>query len=477
LLQEVLRRGLTLPQAEAAPLSFREFVTQVKPRYQWYHHCEVLAAVLQKVADGKLKRVMIFMPPRHGKSELASRLFAAYYLYLHPDKWVGINSYGADLAYTLSRAAQENYTRAGGAIKGNAGAVKHWETESGGGMWAAGVGGPITGKGFHLGIIDDPLKNAEGAASEKIREKQKEWYGSTFYTREEPGGAVVVIQTRWHEDDLSGYLLSEEPQGEEPVEEDEEAEGWHIVSLPALAEESDTPFPASCTVEPDWRSPGEPLCEERYSLAKLKKICRRIGEYFWGALFQQRPRPKSGGMFQKEHFDIVPACPAGPGITRVRYWDKAGAEPGKGDYTVGVRMSRTPDGLFYIEDVVRFQKSSAERNAIIRQTAELDRQSFGRMKIWIEQPPGLAKESTEEIIRQLAGFPVEGDPVNKDKIERADGLSSQSQVKNIKLVSGDWNKDYLTELCAFPHAKHDDQVDASSGAFNKLSERRRVKVW
>lgn len=447
-------------------LTFREFVSLVNPRYRWYTHVERLADVLEQVAGGTIKRLMVFMPPRHGKSEEVSRLFAAYYLYLHPEHWVGINSYAADLAYSMSRAARENYQRAGGRLRGDTTAVHHWETGDGGGLWAAGVGGPITGKGFHLGIIDDPLKNAEGAASETIREKQKEWYQSTFYTREEPGGAIIVIQTRWHAEDLSGSLLAQEA--------DDEPERWHIVSYEAIKEEQPPEVPPTCSLELDWREPGEPLCPERYDLAKLRKIARRITPYFWNALFQQRPQPREGGMFKRHWFEIVGAAPVEI-VERVRYWDKAGADEGKGDWTVGVLMARDRLGYYYVEDVVRGQWTAHPRNRMIRQTAELDRQRFGggyglvEPDIWIEQPPGLAKESTDEIVRQLAGFNARADRVTRDKVERAEPFAAQAEAGNVKLVRGEWNSRYLDELTAFPTGAHDDQVDASSGAFNKLA--------
>src|SRR4029077_14941893 len=119
-------------------------------------------------------------------------------------------------------------------------AVKHWLTRDGGGLWAAGVGGPATGKGFHLGIVDDPIKDAQEAASSAIRARNKDWYGSVFSTREEPNGAIVVVQTRWHEDDLSGYLLQLEA---------DEPEHWYIVNLPAIADPENTlAFPPTCTV-------------------------------------------------------------------------------------------------------------------------------------------------------------------------------------------------------------------------------------
>lgn len=273
-------------------LSFAEFIGLVNPKYKWSIMSERLVALLQRVADGELKRLMVFIPPRHGKSELISRLFSAYYLYRHPDKWVGINSYAADLAYTLSRAARSNFRDAGGQISEESSAVKHWETTQKGGCWAAGVGGPITGKGFSLGIIDDPLKNFEEAASEAIRSKQKDWYDSTFYTRAEEDAAIVVLQTRWHEDDLSGWLLSKEKE--------DEPERWHIVSMEAIKQEQPPDFPPSCTLEQDWRQAGEPLNPSRFSLNRLLKISKRIGGYFWGALYQQRPVPLEGGMIKAQ---------------------------------------------------------------------------------------------------------------------------------------------------------------------------------
>lgn len=440
-------------------MSFAAFIREVNPRFQFYAHAERLITVLQRVADGELDRLLVFMPPRHSKSETVSRLFTAYYLYRYPERWVGLNSYAAELAYTLSRNARENYTAAGGLLNEAAYAVRHWETQAGGGLWAAGVGGPITGKGFHLGVIDDPLKNAEEASSATVREKQKDWYRSTFYTRAEPNAAIVVIQTRWNEDDLSGWLLNEEQAG------DHEAEGWHIVNMPAIAEEAHPNFPASCTVEPDDRAPGEALCSERYPLARLRKIMQRIGSYFWNALFQQRPTALEGGLFKRGWFDVVGAV---PGVARrVRYWDKAGTQDG-GDYSCGALLAADGDGVFYVVDVVRGQWSALERERIIRQTAEMD----GRdVPVWVEQEPGSGgKESAQATIRSLAGWAVHAERVTGDKLTRAQPFAAQCEALNVKLVRGSWNAAYLEELELFPNAKHDDQIDASSGAFAKLAQ-------
>jgi hypothetical protein len=308
---------------------FRDFVQRVYPRFVWYPHATRLAAVLERVAAGDIKRLLIFMPPRHGKTLLTSHLFPAYYLNQYPHHWVGMASYGAALAHTLSRAAQGYFREGGGEVRRDATSASHWETTHGGGVFASGILGPLTGKGGHLLIVDDPLKNAAEATSPAVRRLQREWYASTFYTRAEPNAAVIVIQTRWHEEDLSGWLLEEETQGDHP-------ERWHIISLPAMYEEPPTHFPATCTIEADWRVAGDPLCPDRFDLSALARIRQRLGSYFWSALYQQQPRPADGNVFQREWFSIIPLAPALG--TYVRYWDLAATANG-GDYTVGVRLA------------------------------------------------------------------------------------------------------------------------------------------
>lgn len=420
----------------------------------FYKHCELLADVLEKVASGEIKRLMVFLPPRHSKSEMVSRLFSAYYLRRNPHHFVGINSYAADLAFTLSRAARANYIETGGEIKQDASAVKHWETPEGGGMWSAGVGGPITGKGAHLLIIDDPLKNAEEANSEVIREKHKEWYNSTFHSRQEPNAAIVLIQTRWHEDDLAGFLLADEEATDEP-------ERWHIVCLPAISDDPQT-FPDTCTVEADFRTEkGIALCPERYDEAFHRKT-RAKGERNFEALYQQHPTAKQGYFFDVTKLEIVDAAPVE--AKRVRGWDKA-ATPGDGDYTASTRIAK--NGIFYIEDVTRGQWDTSSRDKHIRQTAELDTRSVKQMG---EQEPGSGgKESAENFIRLLAGFSVAVERSTANKQERADPFSSQVNAGNVKLVRGDWNKSFIEELRQFPFGKHDDQVDSASLAFNELN--------
>lgn len=448
--------------AELPPQDFQGFVRHAKPRYQWFPHAQRLGEAFERVVRGDCKRLMVFMPPRLGKSETVSRLGAAYFLRKHPDQFVGLCSYSAELAYVLSRNARAYYAN-DAELATDSQAVKHWETGHGGGLWAAGVGGSITGKGFHLGIIDDPIKNSEDAASELIREKQAEWYDSTFVTRAEPHAAIIVICTRWHERDLAGWLLERERS---------EPEHWEILNFPALYEPGyRMDWPATVTVSPDWRTlEDEALCEERAPKARLEQL-RRENPYVFAALFQQHPQPREGGMFKREWFEIVSSCPLEGSV--VRFWDCAATRDG-GDFTAGVKIKRTPNGVYFIEDVVTGRWDSGTRDGIIRRTAQADGIHVKQRR---EQEPGSAgKDAGLAFVRLLEGFSASYTPATGDKVDRADPFASQCQARNVKLVRGPWNQSFLDELTAFPTGAHDDQVDAASGAFAMLAKKRVLDV-
>lgn len=448
-------------QVGSAP-AFRSFVDKAtRGRFQWYRHCEVLADRLEDVAAGRIKRLMVFLPPRHSKSEMVSRLFSAYWLSRNPDQYVGLASYGVELARTLARAARSNYREAGGSISSESAAVTHWETTQGGGMWSAGAGGSITGKGMGLGLLDDPTKDAADARSEVIRNAQREWWSSTFRTRLEPNGAIVVIQTRWALDDLSGWLLERE-SGEEP-------EGWHVVSLPALAESESRAFPASCTVEPDWREPGEALCSERYPVRELEKLRGQTSSHVWNALYQQHPVPREGNRFKWDWFRIVDAAPAKV-LVRVRFWDLAGTDDA-GDSTSGGLVSIDEPGVTWIEDCSAGQWSPARRDEHIVETAKADRAKYGdKLHIEIEGDSGIdGGPRTQALVRKLAGFRVSVTRPTKSKEERAEPLASQAEAGNVRMVKGDWNGPTLLELTDFPFGKHDDRTDSLAGAYNKAA--------
>lgn len=462
------------------PKSFREFVDYVSAgRYRWYKYAIVLASVLQRVADGVLKRVMVFAPPRHGKSEAVSRLFPAYYLYRHPEKFFGLVSYGAQLANTLARSARAYYTQGAGIISLK-GAINQWESGRGGGMWSAGIGGPITGKGADIGAIDDPVKNAEEASSLKKRTRDREWYQSTFYTRFEPDAALIIMCTRWDPEDLPGWILEMEWENQG---EPDALEHWHIVMFEAIkksaeetaAEESidERPsFPPSCTIEPDWREPGEALAPERYPIEALLRIRRRIGDYFFNALYQQRPRLREGGRFTLEMLPIISILELPRDGTRfIRWWDKAATEGG-GDYTAGALIARDRNGIYYFVDLVHGQWADLKRDLIIKATTELDFLTYGSaLQVWGEQEPGSAGvDQANDFRRLLDGYTVYTERTTGDKESYIDPLASTAQAGNFKLVRGTWNAVARREFLDYP-GKLDDIVESAARAASKLSPR------
>lgn len=452
-----------LADVDPWPASFRDFIGRVQPpRFVWHKHITILTDAFERVAAGVLKRLMVFMPPQRGKSQTISQLGAAYYLRRHPDRWVGLTSYGADLAYTHSRAARRYYGADAGLSDERAG-VEQWETKRAGGMWATGIRGSATGKPMALGIVDDPLKDAQEAASETIRQRNLDWYDSVFTQRLHKDGALIVIQTRWHERDLAGELLERERR---------EAQGWHVLVFQSLYEPGYAwDWPESITVAPDWRSnEDENLCPAMMGTETLQQM-RRESPYFFAAMHQQHPQPREGGTFQRAWFEIVSSAPGG--LPTVRFWDRA-ATKGGGDFTAGVKISRSPEGVYTILDVVRGQWDSGTRDKKIRRTAEAD---GAGVKQYGEQEPGSAgKDAALAFVRLLDGFPARCVPSTGDKEVRADPLASSAQGGNVKLLRGLWNQAFLDELTAFPTGAHDDQVDACAGAFNMLAKRQVLAV-
>jgi predicted phage terminase large subunit-like protein len=298
-------------------LLFREFIRSAFPTFQFHRLSELLIDLLQQVADGQLTRLIVCCPPRHGKSQLVSRLFPAYWVSRHPELFCAIASYSGELAYAHSREARHYYRSTGHALSKDSAAVGNWLTPQRGGCIAAGVRGPFTGKGYNLGIIDDPYKGPEDAKSALQRERLIDWLKSVWFTRAEPGltatggllpAAQVVVQTRWDHHDMTAWLLEQEAE--------ENPEHWTVLNLPAIAEPESIAMqiPHTCTKVIDWRQPGEPLCPERVPLEVLQRIRTRLGSYWWNALYQQRPSPAEGLLFRKDW--IHPPLPIASGQPR-----------------------------------------------------------------------------------------------------------------------------------------------------------------
>jgi len=437
------QQALIRASRTAASPEFGTWLREVTPFYTWsVPHLVHIRMQLDRVTSGEVDRLMLFLPPRHGKTELVTVRYPVWRMECNPAETVIVGAYNKLLAGSFSRKArriaQERLD-----LDDDRQAVDEWQTVQGGIFRAAGVGSGVTGTGAGLIVIDDPVKSREEANSPAYRERVWNWYRDDLYTRLEPGGAIILIMTRWHEDDLAGRILASE-----------DTPNWTVVKLPALAEEND----------PLGRQPGAALWPARFDETDLERSRTVLGTQSFTALYQQRPTALEGGLFKRSWFEIVNTAPAQ--IRRLRYWDKAGTDL-DGDYTAGVLMAMDGDGLYCVADVVRGQWSALERERVIRQTAEMDGRN---VPIWLEQEPGSGgKESAQATIRSLAGWPVRAERVTGDKLSRAQPFAAQAEARNIKLVRGPWNAAYLDELTMFPNGRHDDQVDASSGAFAKLS--------
>jgi predicted phage terminase large subunit-like protein len=492
-----------------------DFQMYVAPWYRPARHHRLVGEYLEQVetfvrSQGKtgVGRLLIMMPPRHGKSEQASIQFPAWLLGRNPDSRVIVASYGLDLASDFSKKTRDIVRSdrfrgvfgdlAGGKeldlpvqLSEDSRSVQNWDLAAPhrGGVTAAGVGGGITGKGAHLLVLDDPVKNREEAESQGQRDKVWEWWTSTARTRLENGAAVVISMTHWHADDLAGRILrkmASEPDGER----------WVVLSLPAVWEDSEAPVGTTFDVyqheqmlEGCWveqkdligRKVGEALWPDKYDVNDMAMIEKDVEPYNWAALFQQRPYLRSGAFFKREWFTIVDTF-ADPAmvVTRGRFWDKAGTKSGSGgDFAAGVRMAITKDDVVYVEHLYFEQVTPMQREEAILRLAKLDAQVAGpRCEIWHQQDPGSAGlDSAQATNMWLAknSFSAHFNTVTGDKEVRAGPWSSACEAGRVRLMRGAWNAGFIERHVGFPKARYDDDVDAASWGFGKLNRKQTRK--
>lgn len=464
LLEQVSKTDLRREIArELARRSILDFTLHTKPDYQINWHHRIVARYLDMFARGELTRLMVFMPPRHGKSELVSRRLPAYLLGRNPDAQIISTSYSADLANAMNRDVQRiiddpKYDELFPSTRLSGGRDKYKRTDDlfevvgkRGSLRSAGVGGGITGMGANYIIIDDPVKNREEAESPTYRNNVWNWYTSTLYTRKEKGAAILLTVTRWHQDDLAGRLL--QTQGEQ------HADKWTVVNFPAIADG---------TLHPDDpRQPHEALWPDKYDTTALATIKATVGSYDWSALYQQEPVSSEGGLFKREKLRIIETMPSNV-VKRVRFWDLAMSSKTTADYNVGGLLALCSDGSVVVEDVDRAQRDWGEVEPHISEKALEDGTG-------VEQAIEMAFYQSSAVKAllsrpELHNHIINGVRVHTDKYTRALPFAARVEADKVFLLRRSWNQAFIDELCAFPLGRNDDQVDVCSGAYERLGK-------
>lgn len=422
---------------------------------------------LWQVATGRIRRLVISMPPRHGKSSLASHYFPAWYLGNWPQRRVLLASYEATFAAHWGRKARDTLLDVGESLFGvrvlsGQATVKSWSVglcgrgprNALGGMQTAGAGGPITGKGADLLLIDDPIKNDADARSPRLRQKIWDWYQATAYTRLEPHGAVVLIMTRWHRDDLAGKVLEAAATG---------GEHWDSLVLPAFASQND----------PLGRSPGEVLWPERYDATRLDEIRETIGPHHFASLYQQDPRPEGGSEWPESYFpssiwfDEWPR----PLALRVLTLDPSkGRDAKSGDYSAIVRLGICSAGKLWVEADLARRPITRMLEDSLDIAAQWQPQAFAvEANQFQELLVGeLHRLSLERGMMALPLVPVVNTLPKLVRIRTLGPLLAQGAIRFRAHSAG--TRLLVDQLRDFPFADHDDGPDALEMAIRTAGE-------
>lgn len=441
-------------------------------------HLDELDKTLMRVSNGELKRVIVTMPPRHGKSERVSKKFPAWHVGKNPNDEIILASYSIDLSRGFSRIARDTLTLHGDLFNTKVDeankSAESWGTDGyRGGVTAAGVGGSITGKGARIAIIDDPVKNAEEANSEVMREKVWDWYQSTLYTRLTPDGRIIVVMTRWHEDDLVGRLLKKE--ADDIREGEHVGERWTVINFPAFAETDDYL----------GRNIGDPLWPEfGFTTERLLKIFKDVGPYVANALYQQRPSAAGGTIFKREYFKYFEVEQYGNDrYFRVgdKKWsenqcwafqtvDTANSIKTINDYFVVTTVYITPNKDILVFDVFRTHIEGPDQKPLMKEQAKRYKTKFQAI-----ENKTFGTNLIQECLRDgMVILPVE---VDTDKVTRSLPIGARYASGVVYHRSNaQWVTEFEDELLSFPRGKHDDQVDTMSMAGELINSGRADKA-
>jgi predicted phage terminase large subunit-like protein len=455
--QEVSREIIVRREIAARELSRKHlmpYILRMHPNYLagWVHKDVALRLerFSEQVANGESPRLMLQMPPRTGKSQEASIYFPSWHLGKYPTHEIMACSYSAALVLGFSRKVRgllrdEDYHKLfpGAKLDPDNQNAEGWQTNKGGGFMPVGVGGPATGRGASILLIDDPVKNSEEAESQTVRQSIKDWYASTAYTRLAPGGGVLVIQTRWHEDDLSGWLEQQMLDGE--------GDEFEIVRYPAIAMEDEK-----------YRFKGEALHPERYDEKALARIKRAVGPRVWDALYQQHPTSEEGGYFSSDMVKLYDESQLPEDLVYYTAWDFAVGKKERNDFTVGLTVGIDHEENIWVVGLTHGRMDTFEIvNAMLDTYVRYGERLVGMEKGHISMSfgPYLEQQIKE---RKLFAFPAhELNPGRRDKELRARSIQGRMRQGRVFFPrDASWMDKLRQELMGFPFSKHDDIVDA-----------------
>lgn len=427
--------------------------------YKHGWHVEAICDHLEAITYGDLTRLLINIPPGTMKSTLTSVFWPAwewgakgmpYIRFIGASHEQGLAT--RDTLKMRRLITSEWYQNLWPTqLTGDQNQKTYYENESTGFRQACAVKS-MTGKRGDRVVWDDP-HSVEASLSEAHRETALRVFDETLPTRlnNPDSSAIVVVMQRLHENDVSGSILERDL-------------GYEHLCLPMEFEPD-----RKCTTSIGFSDPrtkeGELLFPERFPREVVERDKKVMGTFAVAGQFQQKPAPRTGGFFDWQNIRVVNAIPK---VKKwIRYWDKAGTKDG-GARTAGVKMGLGEDGRWYVADVTKGQWAAAERERVIRQTAETDGKD---VSIWIEQEPGSGgKESAEATVRNLAGFTIKAERASGDKAVRAEPYAVQVEAGSICVLNREWTQDFIDEHKSFPRGKYKDQIDAASGGFNKLAE-------
>jgi predicted phage terminase large subunit-like protein len=436
------------------------------PNYRAAKIHRFLARQLELCASRKIRRLVISCPPRHGKTLLTSVLFPAWALTKNPALNIMTASYGAELSEKFSRQtravlASEAYREIfPPVLDPNEARARSWRTLAGGGLYSTGVGGGATGRGADIFLLDDPTKNRDEANSEAHRESLWSWFLATAMTRLSPHGVMIVISTRWSEDDLIGRLTHPDR-----VRQFQDAglgsESFHVVKLEAICESPET--------DPLGRMMGEALWPEQWPVERLEAARIAIGSREFQAQYQSRPNLPGGNLCDVSKIRMIDRHEVPEGLRLLRGWDLALTTKALSDYSCGAYAGRDKHGNVYLLNMHRGKRSWCDQKQVIIQhaLAEADGDRIG-----LESVGAFAIAHAE--LREALSGRVRVEPYltgGRDKAARAQPWFSVVDAGKFHMVRGPWNQAFKSEIENFPNGIHDDQIDAMSVCWDMIRPR------